>query len=74
MLYVGLLLLGRALSHHIPSLASGLLYPVALVICLAIQLHGSPASMDPILLQVVVRVTSLQTRREAMLITARNRA
>jgi len=34
-------------------LESGSLYPIALIICLAIQVHGSPATMDPILLQIV---------------------
>ncbi|KAF5390850.1 hypothetical protein D9757_004455 [Collybiopsis confluens] len=34
-------------------LESGSLYPIALIICLAIQVTGSPASMDPILLQIV---------------------
>ncbi|KAJ3786032.1 hypothetical protein GGU10DRAFT_181631 [Lentinula aff. detonsa] len=34
-------------------LESGSLYPIALVICLIIQLKGSSATMDPVLLQIV---------------------
>ncbi|KIK54170.1 hypothetical protein GYMLUDRAFT_77217 [Collybiopsis luxurians FD-317 M1] len=34
-------------------LESGSLYPIALIICLVIQVTGSPASMDLILLQIV---------------------
>ncbi|KAJ4473003.1 hypothetical protein J3R30DRAFT_3406792 [Lentinula aciculospora] len=34
-------------------LESGSLYPIALVICLIIQLKGSTATMDPVLLQIV---------------------
>ncbi|KAF9064820.1 hypothetical protein BDP27DRAFT_1450585 [Rhodocollybia butyracea] len=36
-------------------LESGSLYPIALVICLGIQVSGSSATMDLILLQIVVR-------------------
>ncbi|KAJ3712691.1 hypothetical protein C8R42DRAFT_727850 [Lentinula raphanica] len=38
---------------------SGTLYPIALIICLIIQVKGSPATMDPILLQIVGIVPTL---------------
>lgn len=41
------------------SLESGSLYPIALIICLVFQLRGSPASMNSILVQIVVKQTVL---------------
>ncbi|KAJ3919780.1 hypothetical protein F5877DRAFT_66304 [Lentinula edodes] len=38
---------------------SGTLYPIALIVCLIIQVKGSPATMDPILLQIVGIVPTL---------------
>ncbi|KAJ4473005.1 hypothetical protein J3R30DRAFT_754083 [Lentinula aciculospora] len=38
---------------------SGTLYPIALIVCLIIQVKGSTATMDPILLQIVGIVPTL---------------
>ncbi|KIK54160.1 hypothetical protein GYMLUDRAFT_63329 [Collybiopsis luxurians FD-317 M1] len=40
-------------NHYLVSIESGTIYPVALIICLIIQVKQSPATMDPILLQIV---------------------
>ncbi|KAE9395354.1 hypothetical protein BT96DRAFT_997754 [Gymnopus androsaceus JB14] len=45
---------------------SGTLYPIALIVCLIIQVKGSTATMDPILLQIVGIVPTLIMVRTAL--------
>lgn len=73
MLYVVHAFNGVPLLIYSCSVESGTLYPIALIVCLIIQVKGSPATMDPILLQIVVcKPASFMFRQQLICLTLGN--